>query len=121
MQCPLTTGPDTSRLQVNIHIQLDTIQQSGELSEQFQRRRRCCCEQNRSDEKEAHDAVDANLSPRLSAPAERTLCWISFRGKDHLLYHIYSGQLFFSAAILVLAAVLSDLSGWLGTRPLARL
>ena len=37
-----------------------------------------------------------------------------------LLYHVYSGQLFFSAAILVLAAVVSDLFGWLDTRPLTR-
>jgi acyl-CoA thioesterase I len=37
-----------------------------------------------------------------------------------LLYHVYSGQLFFSAAMLVLAAVVSDLFGWLDPRPLTR-
>ncbi|HEY8132388.1 MAG TPA: hypothetical protein VII12_10890, partial [Thermoanaerobaculia bacterium] len=59
-------------------------------------------------------------TPWMQISRPGTLCWISFRGKAHLLYHIYSGQLFFSAAILVLAAVVSDLFGWLNTRPLAR-
>ncbi len=37
-----------------------------------------------------------------------------------LLDHLYSGQLFFSAATLFLAIIVFDVSGWLDTRPLAR-
>ncbi len=37
-----------------------------------------------------------------------------------LLYHLYSGQLFFSAAILFLAAATADLSGFLKARPITR-
>jgi lysophospholipase L1-like esterase len=37
-----------------------------------------------------------------------------------LLYHIYSGQLFFSTAIVFVAIVAFDISRWLDTRPLAR-